>query len=183
VEKIPTLFVRDDATNRKYVLNEVNPGCEWVLAGEGVPTRKFDGSCVLVRGGRPYKRREIKPGKTPPPDFEEVNLDEVTGKRIGWVPVGDGPDDKLHREAFAAMGTLPDGTYELIGPKVNGNPERVDEHVLVHHGDEVLAEVPLTFAGLRDWLLAHDYEGIVWHHPDGRRAKLKRRDFPPAWSG
>ncbi|MFF0155255.1 hypothetical protein [Micromonospora sp. NPDC005203] len=28
------------------------------------------------------------------------------------------------------------------------------------------------------WLPAHPrYEGIVWHHPDGRRAKLKRRDF------
>jgi hypothetical protein len=38
--------------------------------------------------------------------------------------------------------------------------------------------VPLTFAGLRDWLLARPhYEGIVWHHPDGRRAKLKHRDF------
>jgi len=22
------------------------------------------------------------------------------------------------------------------------------------------------------------YEGVVWHHPDGRMAKLKRRDFP-----
>ena len=28
------------------------------------------------------------------------------------------------------------------------------------------------------WLLAHpQFEGIVWHHPDGRRAKLKHRDF------
>ena len=23
-------------------------------------------------------------------------------------------------------------------------------------------------------------EGIVWHHPDGRMAKLKRRDFAPS---
>lgn len=179
MEKIPTLFARDDSTNRKYVVKEVTPGCEWVLVGEGVPTRKFDGSCVLVREGKLFKRREVKPRKTPPPDFEEINLDEVTGKRMGWVPVGEGPEDNLHREAFAAAGSLPDGTYELIGPKINGNPEHVDRHMLVHHGEEVLTNVPLTFDELREWVLAHDYEGIVWHHPDGRRAKLKRRDFGP----
>jgi hypothetical protein len=38
--------------------------------------------------------------------------------------------------------------------------------------------VPRDLDGLRGWLLAHpQYEGIVWHHPDGRRAKLKHRDF------
>lgn len=183
MEKIPTVFVRDEATNRKYVLNKVNQGCEWVLAGEGVATRKFDGTCVLVRDGKLLKRREIKPGKAEPPDFEEVNVDPTTGKRMGWVPVGDGPDDALHREAWNACGPLPDGTYELVGPKVNGNPEHLTEHTLVHHGDELLDDAPRDFDGLRDWLLAHEYEGIVWHHPDGRRAKLKKRDFRPAESG
>ena len=39
-------------------------------------------------------------------------------------------------------------------------------------------DVPRDLAGLRAWLLAHPkFEGIVWHHPDGRRAKLKYRDF------
>ena len=26
-----------------------------------------------------------------------------------------------------------------------------------------------------------DIEGIVWHHPDGRMAKIKRRDFGLSW--
>lgn len=48
--------------------------------------------------------------------------------------------------------------------------------MLVPHAD--VFDVPRDFAGLRDWLLAHpQYEGIVRHHPDGRRAKLKHRDF------
>ncbi|MFF0467058.1 hypothetical protein ACFYPX_06380 [Micromonospora zamorensis] len=39
-------------------------------------------------------------------------------------------------------------------------------------------KAPLDHDGLRAWLLAHpDWEGVVWHHPDGRMAKLKRRDF------
>ncbi len=29
---------------------------------------------------------------------------------------------------------------------------------------------------LADW--GHGWEGIVWHHPDGRMAKLKARDLP-----
>jgi hypothetical protein len=28
-----------------------------------------------------------------------------------------------------------------------------------------------------EWVLAGSFEGIVWHHSDGRMAKLKRRDF------
>lgn len=39
----------------------------------------------------------------------------------------------------------------------------------------VLPEV--THDELRGYLLMHTFEGIVWHHPDGRMAKLKRRDF------
>jgi len=179
MEKIPTLFIRDETSQRKHVRREVNPPCAWVLAGEGVATRKFDGTCVLVRDAKLYKRREIKPGKTAPPDFEEANLDLLTGKRMGWVPVGTGPEDALHREAWATGGPRPDGTYELVGPKVNGNPEGEHTHVLVPHGDEILNDAPRDFDGLRDWLLACDYEGIVWHHPDGRRAKLKKRDFAP----
>ena len=187
MRKIPTLFVRDEASNRKHVRDEVTPGCEWVLAGEGVPTRKYDGSCVLVRDGHLLKRQEIGAGATPPAGFEAVHVDGITGKNMGWVPVGDGPEDKWHREAWSNHGDgadLSDGTYELVGPKVQGNPERYESHRLVRHDyAEVLADSPRTFDGLRAWLVAHDFEGIVWHHPDGRRAKLKKRDFPRGAAG
>lgn len=36
MKKIPTLFARDEATNRKHVKNEVNPDAKWVLDGEGI---------------------------------------------------------------------------------------------------------------------------------------------------
>lgn len=162
MRKIPTVFVRDPETKLRYVLNEVVPGCEWVLAGEGVATRKYDGTCCLVRDGKLYKRHEVKPGKQAPPDFEAIETDENTGKTVGWVPVGDGPDDKWHREAWEA--DLPEsmapGTYELCGPKVQGDPERFGEHVLVSHDyAEVASDAPRDFDGLRVWLLAHEWEG------------------------
>ena len=53
-------------------------------------------------------------------------------------------------------------------------------HTLVAHAEAEVFDTPRDFEGLRSWLLAHPtYEGIVWHHPDGRRAKLKHRDFAP----
>lgn len=179
MKKIPTLFKRDPETNLKYVTAEVNPGCEWVLDGEGTPTRKFDGTCCLIRNGVILKRREFKDGKPVPAQFEEEDYDPITGKHFGWVPVD--PDDKGDRWFFEGMNDgwdHPDGTYELCGPKVQGNPEEFDKHVLVRHGAEELLDVPRDFEGLRGWLADSNFEGIVWHHPDGRMAKLKRRDFP-----
>ncbi len=70
------------------------------------------------------------------------------------------------------------GTYELCGPKVNGDPEQLGVHRLVRHATaEEFGGVPRDFDGLMTWLLAHpEFEGVVWHHPDGRMAKLKYRD-------
>ncbi len=53
-------------------------------------------------------------------------------------------------------------------------------HVLISHGIEQLTDVPRDYDGLAAWLAQTDFEGIVWHHPDGRMAKLKKRDFPAA---
>lgn len=189
MKKIPTLFVRDfEHSHGKYVTSEVNPGCEWVIAGEGRATRKFDGTCVLVRDGVLYKRREFKDGAKVPERFEEADYDETTGKHVGWVPVD--PSDKGDRwygEAWSfevsTWGDPADGTYELCGPKVQGNPEQFDQHVLVAHGREEITDLPRDFNGLRTWLAESNFEGIVWHHPDGRMAKLKRRDFPARIDG
>lgn len=181
MRKIPTLFERDPE-DRKHVLNSVAPGCEWVLAGEGRATRKYDGTCVMVRDGKLFGRREVKPGKTPPADFEAVEHDATTHKTVGWVPVTDGPEWATHREAMRLWMNVefvvpPDGTYELCGPKVNGNPEGLATNVLIAHGDADGVDAPRDYNGLAKWLTARDYEGIVWHHPDGRMAKLKKRDF------
>lgn len=185
MKKIPTLF-RRDPDDMKRVLPTVSPGCEWVLAGEGRATRKFDGMCVLVRDGSMYAREQVKEGGAPPPDFEAIDFDEATGKTQGWVPVTDAKQFRRHWEAYCLRASgPPDGTYELCGPKVNGNPEGFESHVLVPHGADELKDVllpPTTverqFEALGMYLRMNaPMEGIVWHHPDGRMAKLKRRDF------
>ena len=195
--KIPTLFVREYPApmprkgpesagalklggNRAYVIDEVTPGCEWVLAGEGVPTRKYDGSCMMFDGTNWWARREIKVGKDAPANFVAVETDETTGKTVGWEPVEQSGFAKFVAEAIAGE-DFQVGTYELCGPKINGNPEKFDMHVLVPHDRAASVPDPLTrsYDSLR-YLLTDNYpdEGIVWHHSDGRMAKLKVRDFP-----
>lgn len=182
MKKIPTMFERDWNGDRSRVLDQVHAGCEWVLAGEGIATRKLDGTCCLVREGKLYKRREMKLTDNAPVGFEIVGRDDETGKIVGWMPVGDGPEDRYHREAFSELTrpdrpAYPDGTYELIGPKVQGNPEGMKEHVLCPHQfcQQIIA--PREFAQLRAFLSEQDIEGLVFHHPDGRMAKIKLKDF------
>lgn len=178
MKKIPTVFLRDMSAQPAVVTKTWRPECEWVRDGEGAPTVKNDGTCCLVRGGALFKRREMRSEQMPPPGFELVDLDEETGKSVGWVPVTDSPDDKWHREAFQGE---PDGTYELMGPKVQGNKGGFPKHMLVRHGTEHVQANPRTFEEVRDFLQGRHMEGIVWHHPDGRMAKVKRRDFGFKW--
>jgi hypothetical protein len=180
MKKIISLFQRNYDGDR-LVRDAVVPGAEWVLAGEGVATRKWDGTCVRIQNGEMWKRYEVKKGKTPPEGFVPANdPDPMTGKTQGWVPVGDGPEDRWHREALANVDSdvhdYQDGTYELVGPKVQGNPERFDRHLLLAHGQEML-DAPRSFDELRAYLEQEDIEGIVWHRENGDMVKIKGKDF------
>ena len=74
------------------------------------------------------------------------------------------------------------GTYELIGPKINNNPERVEGHWLIRHGDDFAGfglelKFPRTFDEIKQVMKTFPYEGVVWHHPDGRMVNIKKKDF------
>lgn len=178
VQKIPTIYERDWDGDRSRVLPQPAQGCEWVFAGEGVATQKYDGTSCMVSRGVLYKRHEVRQDKPTPEDFQEVDDDLETGKKVGWVHVADGPEDKWHRDAWAREGmNLPDGTYELVGPKIQGNPERFSTHALIAHANAEPFIVPRDYEGMKELLAELDVEGFVFHHPDGRMAKIKSRDF------
>lgn len=184
MQKIISLFQRNYEGDR-LVRDEVVPGAEWVIAGEGIATQKFDGTACLVQHGKLYKRYDAKRGRKPPVDFipAQDQPDTVTGHWPGWVPVGDRPEDVYHQEAWNnwidMTGQPPkDGTYELCGPKIQSNPERLNNRQLLRHGSIVLPDCPRTFVELREYLYQREnMEGVVWHHPDGRMVKIKRKDF------
>lgn len=181
MRKIPTLFRRDPDDNMR-ITREVTAGCGWVIDGEGVATRKYDGTCVIFDDIEWWARREVKRGKPAPAFFVPISTDSAAGKMIGWEPITESGFAKWHADALNHVSPVKSwepGTYELIGPEINGNPEGSPFHLLVRHATALrLREVPRTFNGLREYLLdVPDMEGIVWHHGDGRMAKLKRKDF------
>jgi len=173
---MPTIFMRNPE-NRKEVLPWPHQDCGWVFDGEGVATRKYDGSCCRVKDGNLWKRREIKKGKPQPDGFEIADYDKITGKTVGWMLVTDAKEDCWHVKAFGD-GRWPDGTSELCGPKVQGNPEGFEHHVLVPHSEATKYEnIERTFSGIRTFLENVNIEGLVFHHQDGRMAKIKKRDY------
>ena len=118
-----------------------------------------------------------------------ASADPVTGKWPGWVMIdAEAPEDRWYREGWEHRVSLeglliPNQTYELVGPKVQGNPYGLQVHTLVPHGIEMHG-VPTDFEGLRGWLFVNEVEGVVWHwpRPKGTRyAKIKRRDFGLDW--
>lgn len=194
MKKMPCLFVREfygpghfDRSKNKFKLTDVvTPGCEWVLAGEGVATRTWDGTAVLVKDGHLYARYDAKKGKTPPagaiPCTEAP--DPVTEHWPHWV-LADRPQDHWIRQAAENSGLLMqlDGTYEAIGPNINGNADGWPRHVLMRHGAQVLEMTSnwRTFDGIRTVLADLPWEGLVFHHPDGRMCKIRRDDFGLPW--
>lgn len=187
MKKIPCLFVRDFSTKPFTITQAVTPGCECVLDGLAYPTVKRDGSACFFKDGKLWKRYDVKKGRAVPVGAIpcEPAPDATTGHWPHWVEVGTGPEDKWHVEAFSGLrasdgsrfrpkAELEDGqTYELVGPRIQGNPDRLAEHELTSHGVELLLGVPLTFDGLRDFLdkgpivdpgtgRREPIEGIVW---------------------
>lgn len=202
MKKIPSLFKRNYDGDR-LVYDEVVPGSEWVLTGKGIATIKFDGTACMVRDGKLYKRYDRKMTKSAykrkkhDPDFvptikhfkvapdgwkpcePEPNIH--TGHWPGWIPVCDEPESKWHRETYAEIGPLPNGTYELVGPKINSNHHKLDEHQFWHHGKLFDKQPPRTYDELKQWFEDNVIEGIVWWHPEGHMVKIKRRDFGLPW--
>jgi len=182
VKKIPTIFERDWDGDRSRVTRDLHPGCEWVVDGTpSAATRKYDGTCVMFDGTDWFARREVKEGKEPPDGFVEIDHDEETGKTFGWEPIAQSPFAKFFREAHAARLDLYPweiGTYELCGPKIQGNPEHFDSHRLILHAQAERAQkFDRSYDGLLEFFEQTPWEGIVFHHEDGRMAKIKRRDF------
>ena len=208
MRRIPTLFAREarvlpNGKKAQLAIPELTEDCEWVLQGLGVATEKFDGSACLVFDGRLWRRHRHKAEKGDPPKgwlhwstaAGHETFEPLTSGH-GWIPVDEVPADRWHLEAWRADGApRKAGTYELVGPKLQGNPYALDRHELWRHGSDRhpagyefvqpifphSGDLIETFEYLRDFL-RQPIEGIVWHHPDdGRMAKLKRADFGYKW--
>lgn len=185
MKKISTLY-KKDAENLGRVIDEINPDNQWVLDGEGVGTRKFDGIASAIINGELYKRYDVKKGKQAPEGAIACQEpDTISGHHPHWIKCGrTNSQDKFFFEAFDNLEIKEDGTYELCGETISTerfkpkfNVEKVEGHQLIKHASIILTIPDLSFNGIKKFLEEKDIEGIVFHHPDGRMCKIRKKDF------
>lgn len=209
MKKIPTVFLIDRKIH--LATTQPVPQSEWVLDGDGEATIKYDGTPCLVIGDKVYKRwnrpftkeagREVRYAKRKGFD---ITIDESFFKPIPegsiacnptfdekgyswfyWIIVTPENDSYGFLEAFESLkssGKLEDGSYELCAPKVRLNPYGLSAPVMLKHGVEKLEVKDRSYEGLKNLLKDFDGEGIVFHHPDGRMAKVRKHDFGFEWN-
>lgn len=172
--------------------------------GHIIPTFKRDGTAVFRDAdGDWFTRRAVRPGKEAPEGFIPLETDPNTGITFGWEPKDSSSMKKFLNRAIARFiedneAEPPKGTtFELLGPKINGNPEKVAADELRIHGCERATEFPTIedilnsddpFAMLKpifaDFRAKH-IEGIVFWLADADsnliepRFKVRCKDFFP----
>ena len=193
MKKIPTLFHREFQDHHVISISQdVTPGLEWVLAGEGVATEKIDGACCAIIDGVFYKRYDAKKDKRGnmklPPEraIPCDDPDPVTGHWPHWVKVVENsPSDRWFLDAYRDVknreGELPNGTYEAIGPHFQSNPYQLKQDTLVRHGTIEIDLPDRSFESIRRYLLSHRSEGIVFWKDGKPQCKIKRKDFGLKW--
>ena len=196
MKNIPTLFERDD----KGALDphKIHPNAQWVLSVDlARATKKYDGTACRLKRGRLSKRfvRE-RCGASPQGWIPAQNSADDNNTWPGWTPITPDPADDCFREAKKNSDPTQEGTYELCGPTINGNPEGLKEHKLIKHGDKNLSDFPryekpkgntpreigiatkAFYDQIEEYLKTHDIEGVVFYHRDATRmAKIKKKDF------
>lgn len=205
MRKIPSLFVRLERSSLVDT-GRITPECAWVFDGDPLKihfiTIKRDGTPVRWKDGAWSQRRTLKSRLDPGADGIPTPANFVPCQPLpgyddesqqwewpGWVPI-EHQYAKLLNEAVVSRGGMKDNedglTFELCGPKINGNPEGWDTHHIFSHGDQVvqLAEKgALTVTLLCALIKSLPYEGVVIYEGYGnmRMAKLKRRDLGLEW--
>ena len=185
--KLESPFVRKMVNGRYIVTDEISEGYEWVFTDDKVmPIEKLHGTnvSILIKNGvivSVWNRTARLPF------FNK-------GKRF----IIEGLLNSFER---GYMTFLLDGQHfgELIGPKLHGNPYKLEEHIWIpfetfgqkHLKYKSWGKYPKDFKSISEWFkeLLPLYtlmkgnkegfvEGIVFTHTDGRMAKLRKDMFP-----
>lgn len=186
MKKIPTLFTREYENHKIInIKNEVSPDLQWVLDGEGIATRKLDGTCCLIKDNEIYARFDYKDGRILPdgaiPCQDEPDV--ITGHFPHWILVTyQQPQYKWNKVAFDNQKPLENGTYELCGEHFGRNKENVPNgDRLFKHGEIIIDDFPRDFDGIKEYLRTHIIEGIVFWKDGVPQCKIKRSDFGFEW--
>jgi hypothetical protein len=184
MEKIPTIFKRDEA-NGGRITREYAVDTEWFLMA--IATEKLDGTNVRVTV---RNRMAVRLEKRRNPSKVEKHKGII---EPWYVDASESTEDKWINDALknTDLSAVPDGEWsgEAIGPNIQGNPLNLETNRIFFFTLDkrpiFLEDVPTTYDELAAWLPAQKskygndcgIEGVVWHLPDGKKMKIKTKDF------
>jgi len=180
--KLESPFVRKQIDGKYVVVDEINPGYEWVFNDDKtMAIEKLNGMCISI-----YIDRGV------------ITNVWSRGRRVPFFGLGTRTiiEGLLNSYEKGYMEFLPDGQHfgELIGPGSEGNSYKIEKPLWIpfktyaqkHLRYESWGRYPKTFESISEWfktLMAlysghvgnpNKYvEGVVFTHPDGRMAKLR----------
>lgn len=183
--KLESPFIRKEINGDYIVTPEINPNCQWVFDDENIICQeKLDGTntSIIIENGKLVRV------------FNRENDIDI------W---SDNPVILAVRESYKrGYCNFTDGQYfgEAIGERIQGNPYKItgniwlpfDTYFVKHLTYKSWGKYPKDFNTISKWmkddLMPLFYmskhkgetgfvEGIVFHHPDGRMAKLRRDMF------
>ncbi len=180
--KLESPFVRKEIKGKYVLTNEIAEEHEWVFEDESVMAiEKLHGTnvSIIIENG-------------------VITMFFNRTQRIPFFSRGKKylMEALLNSHERGYMDLLEDGQHfgEVIGPKVNGNPYKLDEHLWIpfktfgqkHLRYKSWGKYPKDFKTISNWFkeLLPLYssmkgnregfvEGVVFTHPDGRMAKLR----------
>lgn len=210
MKKIKTLFKKDPKDLSKTI-PELHPDNLWVKKDDIFIERKYNGtSCAVIKDtfykrydAKLFKRKkgkkiyftekEVK-RKIPQNSIPCQDPDPITGHWPHWIPVlSFENENKYHVEGYnntlREKKEIKEGTYELCGPKINGNPENFKKHLLIPHITENHFPINMDYLfepdspqvlyeKLKAFLLFLDIEGfIIYHKNEDKLCKIRKNDF------
>ena len=186
--KIHSPFIREMIDGFYVVTPKIDEDYKWVFEEEGVmAVEKLDGTNVSI----------VVEDGTITHIYNRTTRIPFFNKGKSWIVQG------ILESYDRGYCNLTDGQYfgELIGPKVQGNPYKLDRHMWIPfqtYGQKHLrykswGQYPKDFKAISEWFKTDIFslfsrrhnsehekmfpEGIVFTHPDGRMAKLRRDMF------
>lgn len=193
--KIHSPFVRVDSKEGYKCIDKITPGYEWVFEDTSViAVDKLHGTnicCIFMNGvlqSVDNRTQRLISNPVISTDWKTVECRAVRGVMNtlgkGWIEKG-----------FTGR------VYgELVGPTINGNLHKLHDHYFVPFdylkkhckwNSWSANKYPKTYESIKEWFehlpslftnritksISSIGEGIVFHHPDGRLAKLRRDMF------
>lgn len=190
--KLHSPFIRKEINGDYLVTPEIDPDYKWVFEDDGVlATDKIDGTNVCLR---------IREGKIIQV-FNRLNEKFIfqTNHQTRWEGACLEGLARAIQKGWLKDWHNGDFYAELIGEIINGNRHQIDGHLLVPFEylkkcfwkSWIQNKYPKTYESISAWfkdglislfnqkmkLPEIMAEGIVFYHPDGRMAKLRRDMF------